>query len=138
MNKMSLAQHPFLLGFEELERFLERMSKSGNDGYPPFNIEQTGKNAYRITLAVAGFSEDDLEIVVEDNQLIVRGRKKPEDEEGRIFLHRGIASRQFERRFAIADGVEVRGATLENGLLHIDLEKEEPEPVVRKVEIRKS
>ncbi|SET62578.1 Hsp20 family protein [Oceanicella actignis] len=135
MSKMTFASHPFLLGFEQLERLVERTAKSGADGYPPFNIEQTGPSAYRITLAVAGFSEDDLSVTLEDSQLVIRGRQSDEDAERRVFLHRGIASRQFQRSFVLADGMEVVGARLERGLLHIDLERAQPETVVRKIEI---
>lgn len=135
MTKLTLGSHPFLLGFDELERLVERTAKSGNDGYPPYNIEQAAENRFRITLAVAGFAETDLAITVEDRQLVVRGRQK-DDPQGRIYLHRGIAARQFQRSFVMADGVEVRGATLENGLLHVDLEREMPEPVVQTIKIR--
>ena len=136
MTRLSLASHPFLLGFEQLDRLVERTQKAGADGYPPFNIEQRDENAYRITLAVAGFAEEDLSITVEDAQLVVRG-KQAEASEDRVFLHRGIAARQFQRSFVLADGVEVEGADMENGLLHIDLARAEPEPVVRKVKIGK-
>ena len=136
MTKLSLGSHPYMLGFEELERMLERSAKSGNEGYPPFNIEQTSDSSYRITLAVAGFRERDLSITVEDRQLVIRGRKK-DDAEGRVFLHRGIATRQFQRSFVLADGVEVGQATLENGLLHIDLERARPETVVQTITINK-
>jgi HSP20 family molecular chaperone IbpA len=131
---MSLGAHPYLLGFEQLERLMERTAKSDNNGYPPFNIEQKGANAYRITLAVAGFAEDDMTITVEDRQLVIRGRQA-EDDEGRVFLHRGIAARQFQRTFVLADGVEVAGAAMENGLLHVDLSKAEPEKVVQTIKI---
>ena len=131
---MTFASHPFLLGFEQLDRLVERTQKAGSDGYPPYNIEQQGENAYRITLAVAGFAEEDLAITVEDRQLVIRGRQESDDE-GRVFLHRGIAARQFQRSFVLADGVEVAGANLENGLLHVDLERAEPEAVVQKVAI---
>lgn len=134
MTKMTLGSHPFLLGFEQLERLMERTAKSDNNGYPPFNIEQTSENAYRITLAVAGFREDDLSITVEDRQLVIRGRQT-EAEDGRVFLHRGIAARQFQRTFVLADGVEVSGATMEHGLLHVDLERAEPEKVVQTIPI---
>lgn len=134
MTKMTLSAHPFLLGFERLERLMERTSKTEPGGYPPFNIEQTSEDGYRITLAVAGFSEDDLSITVEDRQLIISGRQK-EDEEGRIFLHRGIAARQFRRSFVLADGVEVAGACLQNGLLHVDLKRARPEPSVQTIRI---
>ncbi len=134
MSKLTFGSHPFLLGFEQLERLVERTAKSGNEGYPPFNIEQSGENAYRITLAVAGFSEQDLAITVEDSQLVIRGRQS-DDEDGRVFLHRGIAARQFQRSFVLADGVEVAGAKLENGLLHVDLNRAEPETVVQTIKI---
>jgi HSP20 family molecular chaperone IbpA len=134
MTKVTFASHPYLLGFEQLDRLVERTAKSGNDGYPPYNIEQRSDAAYRITLAVAGFGEADLAITLESNQLIVRGRQSEEDD-GRVYLHRGIAARQFQRSFVLADGVEVAGATLENGLLHIDLSRAEPENVVRTIRI---
>ena len=137
MTKMTLGAHPYLLGFEQLERLMERTAKSDNNGYPPFNIEQNGPNAYRITLAVAGFAEENLAITVEDRQLVIRGRQT-DDEEDRVFLHRGIAARQFQRTFVLADGVEVAGATMENGLLHVDLSKAEPETVVQTIKISKS
>lgn len=134
MTKMTFASHPFLLGFEQLDRLVERTSKSGNEGYPPYNIEQTGETAYRITLAVAGFGEDDLGITVEDNQLVIRGRQN-EDDAGRTYLHRGIAARQFQRSFVLADGVEVANAIMENGLLHIDLLRQQPETIVQSIKI---
>lgn len=137
MTKLTLGTHPFLLGFDQLERLVERTVKSGNDGYPPYNIEQHGDTAYRITLAVAGFAETDLSITEEDRQLVIRGRQSDEDAE-RIFLHRGIAARQFQRSFVLADGVEVTGATMEHGLLHIDLHRLQPDSVVRKIEISNS
>jgi len=134
MTKLSLGSHPFLLGFDQLERLVERTAKSGNDGYPPFNIEQVSEHAYRITLAVAGFARDELAITVEDRELVVRG-KQTDDIEGRVFLHRGIAARQFQKAFVLADGVEVAGAMLEHGLLHVDLERAMPQKVVRRIEI---
>jgi HSP20 family molecular chaperone IbpA len=134
MTKVSFASHPYLLGFEQLDRLVERTAKSGNDGYPPYNIEQRGETCYRITLAVAGFAEADLAITLENNQLVIRGRQV-DDPEDRVFLHRGIAARQFQRSFVLADGVEVTGATLENGLLHIDLARAEPETVVQTIRI---
>ncbi len=136
MTKLTLGSHPYMLGFEQLERMLERSAKSGNEGYPPFNIEQTSNNSYRITLAVAGFAENDLSITVEDRQLVIRGRQEEEDEV-RIFLHRGIAARQFQRSFVLADGVEVGEAIIENGLLHVDLTRAQPETVVQTIKIRK-
>ena len=136
MTKLTLGSHPYMLGFEQLERLLERSAKSGNEGYPPFNIEQTSQNSYRITLAVAGFGEDDLSITVEDRQLVIRGRQT-DDSEDRMFLHRGIAARQFQRSFVLADGVEVGEAIIENGLLHVDLTRAQPETVVQTIKIRK-
>lgn len=135
MTKLSFGSHPHLLGFEQLERLVERTAKSAGDGYPPFNIEAVAENAYRITLAVAGFREEDLSITVEDRQLVVRGRQG-EDDAARVFLHRGIAARAFQRAFVMADGVEVAGAAMENGLLHIDLRRAVPEPVVQSIPIR--
>jgi len=137
MTKISFASHPFLLGFEELDRLVERTAKSGNEGYPPYNIEQVSEQAYRITLAVAGFREEDLNITVEDSQLVIRG-KQADDSAGKVFLHRGIAARQFQRSFVLADGVEVGGASMENGLLHVDLVRSQPETVVQTIQIKKS
>ncbi len=134
MTKLTFTAHPFLLGFDQLERLVERTAKTGNDGYPPFNIEQSGANAYRITLALAGFRQEDLSITVEDRQLVIRGRQA-EEEGDRVFLHRGIAARQFQRAFVLADGVEVSGATMENGLLHIDLTRAAPESIVQTIRI---
>ncbi len=134
MTKLSLGTHPFLLGFEQLERLVERTAKSGNEGYPPYNIEQTSETSYRITLAVAGFAERDLSITVEDRSLVIRGRQS-DDSEGRVFLHRGIAARQFQRSFVLADGVDVGEARLENGLLHVDLSRHVPESVVQEIKI---
>jgi HSP20 family molecular chaperone IbpA len=136
MTKPALGAHPFLLGFEQLERLVERTAKSDQAAYPPYNIEQTGEQAYRITLAVAGFAGDDLSITVEHNQLVVRGRTG-DDAQDRLFLHRGIAARQFQRTFVLADGVEVTGASLDDGLLHVDLERSAPEAVVRAIEIKR-
>lgn len=136
MSKLTLASYPHMLGFEQLERLLERSAKAGNEGYPPYNIEQTSDWSYRITLAVAGFAEEDLSITVEDRQLVIRGRQS-DDSEGRVFLHRGIAARQFQRMFVLADGVEVGEAIMENGLLHVDLTRARPETVVQTIKIRK-
>ena len=136
MTKLTLGGYPHLLGFEQLERILERTAKSGNEGYPPFNIEQTSDYSYRITLAVAGFAEQDLSITVEDRQLVIRGRQS-DDDIGRIFLHRGIAGRQFQRSFVLADGVEVGEAIMENGLLHVDLTRAQPETIVQTIAIKK-
>ncbi|MEM9715961.1 MAG: Hsp20 family protein [Pseudomonadota bacterium] len=135
MTKISFASHPYLLGFEELDRLVERTVKSGNEGYPPYNIEQVSEQAYRITLAVAGFREEDLAITVEDSQLVIRGRQS-DDSDGKVFLHRGIAARQFQRSFVLADGVEVGGASMENGLLHVDLKRSQPETVVQTIQIK--
>ncbi|MDX5356311.1 MAG: Hsp20 family protein [Rhodobacterales bacterium] len=134
MTKTSFGGHPFLLGFEQLERLVERTAKTAADGYPPYNIERLGEHDYRITLAVAGFREAELQITVEDRQLVVRGRQD-ETGDSRVFLHRGIAARQFQRSFVLADGVEVAGARLENGLLHVDLRRSIPEPVVQTIRI---
>ena len=136
MTKLTLGTHPYLLGFEQLERLVERTAKTGNEGYPPYNIEQTSQNSYRITLAVAGFAEEDLAITVEDNSLVIRGRQR-DDSEDRVFLHRGIAARQFQRSFVLADGVDVGEAIMENGLLHIDLTRKVLESVVQTIKIRK-
>lgn len=133
MNRLSPLSNPLLLGFDEFERTLERISKASSDGYPPYNIERTGETRLRITLAVAGFSRDDLDIQLEDNQLTVSGRQATEDE--RVYLHRGIATRMFKRSFVLADGVEVTSASLDNGLLNIDVALPRPERNVRKIEI---
>lgn len=138
MSRISFVNNPFLLGFEDIERVLDKVSKTTDDNYPPYNIErlsfQDGKeNLIRITLAVAGFSKDDLEITVEDKQLLIIGRQK--NDETKEYLHRGIAARQFKRTFVLADGIEVIKADLENGLLSIDLVRPEPETLVRKVKI---
>lgn len=134
MSRVSLFNSPLLLGFDHFERVLDRISKTSAEGYPPYNIEQIGEAGLRITLAVAGFSMNDLQVAVEDNQLIVRGRQGEEDG-NRIFLHRGIAARQFQRGFVLAEGIEVNGATLDNGLLHIDLRRPLPENRVRTIKI---
>jgi HSP20 family molecular chaperone IbpA len=135
MSKLTLGSHPFFVGFEQLERLVERTAKSGNEGYPPYNIEQTSELSYRITLAVAGFAEEDLSITVEDRQLVVRGRQSDEIDE-RVFLHRGIAARQFQKSFVLADAVDVAGASMENGLLHVDLNRSAPETVVQTIQIQ--
>ena len=134
MSRLSLFNSPLLLGFDHFERALDRVSKISSDGYPPYNIEQLGENALRITLAVAGFTMSDLAITVEDNQLVVRGKQTDDTE--RIYLHRGIAARQFQRSFVLAEGIEVSGAWLDNGLLNIDLVRPEIESRVRTVEIK--
>lgn len=137
MTKVTFASHPFLLGFEELDRLVERSARSGTEGYPPYNIEQTSETGYRITLAVAGFPQEALAITLENHQLTIRGQQAGDDE-GRVYLHRGIAARQFQRSFVLAEGVEVAGAALENGLLHIDLHRSVPEPVVRTIAINRA
>jgi HSP20 family molecular chaperone IbpA len=133
MSRASLFNNPLILGFDDLERLLTRMSRSQSDGYPPYNIEQLDERRLRISLAVAGFDESDLSVTVEDRELVVRGTQPTAPE--RQFLHQGIAARQFQRSFALADGLEVSGARLENGLLHIELERPQIEPHVRRVEI---
>ncbi|MBB2972151.1 Hsp20 family protein [Mesorhizobium sp. RMAD-H1] len=136
MTRMTPFSSPLLLGFDTMEKTLERIAKSG-DGYPPYNIErlrtQSGPERLRITLAVAGFSDSDLEVTTEDNQLVIRGRQT--DEEEREYLHRGIAARQFQRVFVLADGMRVVGAELRNGLLSIDLDRPEPERLVKRIDI---
>ncbi|MDZ4309705.1 MAG: Hsp20 family protein [Cypionkella sp.] len=134
MTKLTFGSHPFLLGFEQLERLVERTAKTASEGYPPFNIEATSENTYRITLAVAGFRDEDLAITVEDRQLVVRGRQSDDPGE-RVFLHRGIAARAFQRSFVLADGVEVAGADLDHGLLHIDLHRMVPDTIVQTIRI---
>ncbi len=125
---------PYFLGFDHLEQMLERASKNASDGYPPYNIEQIGGSGLRITLAVAGFTMEELQITQEDNQLVIRGRQS-DDSQGRIFIHRGIAARQFQRAFVMAEGIEVRGAWLDNGLLHIDLARPQPQARVKTISI---
>jgi HSP20 family molecular chaperone IbpA len=147
MTRMSLLSSPLLLGFEDMERLIDRVGKGGSDGYPPYNIERIGgapgngtgpgsTELLRITLAVAGFRREQIEITIEDNQLSIRGRQ--EDDRSRQYIHRGIAARQFSRTFVLADGIEVKSADLSDGLLSIDLARREPERSVRKIEIGKS
>jgi len=142
MSRIAGFSSPLLLGFDELERVLARATKSGNDGYPPYNIErlqtQPGEKGdlLRITLAVAGFKEDELDISIEENQLTISGKQI--DDEERMFLHRGIAARQFQRAFVLAEGIEVSGANLANGLLEIDLIRIQPERIIRKISIKSS
>ncbi len=138
MTRVSMMSNPLLLGFEEIERLIDRATKGGGDGYPPYNIERLaaangGAETLRITLAVAGFTRDEIEITVEDKQLAVRGKK--EEEIGREYLYRGIAARQFARTFVLADGIEVKSAGIANGLLSIDLVRHEPERLVRRIAI---
>ena len=138
MSRQSPFGHPFLLGFDEIEQALDRVAKAAGDGYPPYNIERLTRTErdperLRITLAVAGFTQDQLEITLEESQLVIRGRQT--EDKTRHFLHRGIAARQFQRTFLLADGMEVLGADLSNGLLSIDLARPEPERIVRKIDI---
>ena len=133
MTKPIFTSHPHLLGFDVLEQLAQRTAESGG-GYPPFDIEALSDRAYRITLAVAGFAESDLSITVEDRELVVRG-ERAEDGAERSYLHRGIAARRFRRSFVLAEGVEVAGAHLSQGLLHLDLERVVPETVVRRITI---
>ncbi len=133
MSRVSIFSSPLLLGFDHVERMIERATKTGSEGYPPYNIEQVGESELRITLAVAGFGPADLAITVEDNQLVIRGKQV--DDKERVYLHRGIAARQFQRSFVLADGIEVLRAELGNGLLHIDLHRPRPEPQVRNIAI---
>jgi HSP20 family molecular chaperone IbpA len=135
MAKLSFGAYPHMLGFEQLEQLLESTAKSSNEGYPPFNIEQTSDRSFRISLATAGFSEADLSITLENRQLVIHGKKNQETDK-RIFLHRGIATRQFQRSFVLADGVEVGEAFMENGLLHIDLLQNIPTNVIQKIDIK--
>jgi HSP20 family molecular chaperone IbpA len=137
MTRVPSLSSPFLLGFDEIERILDRVSK-GSDGYPPYNIERLPRDAQnperlRITLAVAGFTRDQLDVSIEESQLVIRGRQQ--DDKTRQFLHRGIAARQFQRTFVLADGMEVMGADLRNGLLSIDLVRPQPERIVKSIAI---
>lgn len=135
MAKLSFGAYPHMLGFEQLEQLLERTAKSSNEGYPPFNIEQTSDRSFRISLAIASFSEAELSITLENRQLVIQGKKNRETDT-RIFLHRGIATRQFQRSFVLADGVEVGEAFMENGLLHIDLIQNIPTNAIQNIEIK--
>ncbi|MGP0090986.1 MAG: Hsp20 family protein [Xanthobacteraceae bacterium] len=137
MSRVPSLSSPFLLGFDEIERALDRVAKAA-DGYPPYNIERFARDAQnperlRITLAVAGFTSDQLVVAIEENQLVIRGRQQ--DDKSKQYLHRGIAARQFQRTFVLADGMEVLGADLKNGLLSIDLARPEPERVVKTISI---
>ena len=137
MSRMSVFNSPFLLGFEQFERTIDRISKLSTETYPPYNIEQISSNLLRITIAVAGFEKTDLEINLEGNQLQIKGFKKEENDE-RIFLHRGIATRQFQRNFVLAEGIEVEGASMENGLLSVDLSQPINSEESKKIEIKDS
>jgi HSP20 family molecular chaperone IbpA len=134
LSRIGVFNSPLLLGFDHFERMLDRVSKAQADGYPPYNVEQTGENSLRLTLAVAGFARDDLAVQIEDNQLVVRGKQKDEGE--RVYLHRGIAARQFQRAFVLAEGIEVTGASLDSGLLHVELTRRQPESRVRVIDIK--
>lgn len=134
MSRLSLFNSPFLLGFDDLERALDRVSKSSSDGYPPYNIERVGENDIRITLALAGFARDQLSVSIEDTQLVIRGRQI--DDPDREFLHRGIAARQFQRSFVLAEGIEIVGAELDNGLLHVNVKRPVVESQTRTIEIK--
>lgn len=137
MTRLTNLSSPFLLGFDEMEQLLDRLTKTSSDGYPPYNIERLprkeGGEILRITLAVAGFARDELDITLEENQLSIRG--KQQDDTSRVYLHRGIAARQFQRAFVLADGIEVASADLKDGLLSIDLIRHEPERLIRKIDI---
>jgi len=134
MSRNVYFNSPFLLGFEHLDRLLERTAKAAGDGYPPYNIEQSNDDSLRITLAVAGFSSDELNVTVEDRQLVIRGKQNEAGD--RTFLHRGIAARQFQRCFVLAEGIDVTGAELRNGLLTVELARPKAESTVKTVEIR--
>ena len=136
LSRLSVFDSPFLLGFDHFERVLDRVSKSSAEGYPPYNIEQISDEELRITLAVAGFSMDDLDVTTEDNQLVIRGRIT-DGKDTRMYLHRGIASRQFQRSFILAEGIDISSARLKDGLLHIDMTRPFPEPKVKKIKIEK-
>jgi HSP20 family molecular chaperone IbpA len=138
MTRLSLFNNPLLLGFDHFERTLDRVSKMPAEGYPPYNIEQIDEERLRITLAIAGFSEDDLSIQLEGNQLVVRGKQSDDGGANRVFVHRGIATRQFQRSFVLADGIDVEGAELDNGLLNIDLRRPPAKESIRSIEIRRS
>ena len=137
-TRLTLFDSPLFLGFDHFEQTFDRLKKSGAEGYPPYNIEQIGESALRISLAVAGFTMDELDVEIEQNQLTIRGKNKRDGDDERIFLHRGIASRQFQRSFILADGIEIKGAELENGLLHIDMERVMPESTAQKIPINQS
>ncbi len=127
---------PFLLGFEPTRALIERAAKAAAEGYPPYNVEQLSDDRIRITMAVAGFSPDQLQVTVEHNQLLVTGKREGDAREGSAYLHRGIAARGFQRTFVLADGMEVEGATLEHGLLHLDVWRPEPERQIKDIPIR--
>ncbi len=136
MTRPVLFDSPFLLGFEHTRALIERAAKAAAEAYPPYNVEQNDDGGVRISLAVAGFSPDQLQVTVEDRQLVVAGRREGDSRDGSAFLHRGIAARSFIRSFVLADGMEVVGAVLEHGLLHVDVERPEPKPSVKQIPIR--
>lgn len=133
MTRMTVFNSPFLLGFDQIERTLDRLSKSSGDSFPPYNIEQLGEDTYRITLAVAGFGPNDVAVTVEENQLLIRGKQA--DDKDRTYLHRGIAARQFQRAFLLAEGIEVMRADLTNGLLNVDLKRPQAVPTLKKIPV---
>jgi HSP20 family molecular chaperone IbpA len=138
MSRLPTLNSPFLLGFDDIERALDRVSRTAADGYPPYNIERLAKSEnvperLRITLAVAGFTQDQLDVTLEEQQLVIRGRQT--DDKERVYLHRGIAARQFQRAFLLAEGMQVLGADLKNGLLSVDLVRPQPEKIVQKINI---
>lgn len=135
-RRLSLFDSPFLLGFDQFEQALDRVSRSAGEGYPPYNIEQLSQTQLRITVAVAGFEMDDLSVQLENNQLVIRGKRGAPEEDNRVFLHRGIATRQFQRSFILSEDIEVKDATLNNGLLHIDLARLLPETTVQTIRIK--
>lgn len=136
-TRLTLFDSPLFLGFDHFEKTFDRLRKNGNEGYPPYNIEQIGEEGLRITLAVAGFSMDDLDVEIEHNQLTIRGKQsEDEQDDGRVFLHRGIAARQFQRSFVLADGIEIKDAELDSGLLHINLTRIVPESTAKKIRIK--
>lgn len=137
MSRLSVFDSPLFLGFDHFEQTFDRLKKHASEGYPPYNIEQIGENGLRITVAVAGFKMTDLDVELDHNQLTIRGKQQDEDDEDedKIYLHRGIAARQFQRSFVLADGIEILGASLDNGLLHIDMRQKIPENSAQKIEI---
>lgn len=134
-RRLSIFDSPFLLGFDQFERALDRASRASSEGYPPYNIEQVGDTQLRITIAVAGFEMEDLSVQIEHNQLVIRGKRRQEEDEARVFLHRGIATRQFQRAFILSEDIEVRGASIDNGLLNIELRRLIPETTVQTIPI---
>jgi len=136
MSRQTIFTSPLLLGFDQVERLLDRVAKTGHEGYPPYNIEQIGDSLLRITLAVAGFDREELSITLEDNQLVIRGKQAEQPD--KVYLYRGIAARQFVRSFVLADGLEIAGANLDKGLLHIDVRRPVPTSTVRNIDIRTS